>query len=92
MDLLLTLSVRETDGEGLGSGRVLGVVRSHFPDPAPVRANVRLKAHVGGDWTDASIFWDRTYGERASLLAWLAQTLWVLSRLITRRIFLVSLC
>ena len=46
---LLTLGVRETNSESLGGGRLLRVVRSYFPDPAPVRATVRLQAHVGGN-------------------------------------------
>ena len=89
---LLTLGVREPDGKGLRGRGHLRVVGSDFPHPAPVRANVRLQAHVVGDCKKVSTQTARDVLRAAHALAWFAQTLRVLSRRITRRIFFVSLC
>lgn len=44
-----TIRVGKSDGQCLGSGRLLRVVRCDLPDPTSVRADIGLKLHVGGD-------------------------------------------
>ena len=46
---LLTLTVGETDGQGLSLGLALGDIGGGIPDPAAVTADVGAQLHVGDD-------------------------------------------
>lgn len=86
-----TLSVCESDCESFGRRRRFGIIGCNFPDPTSVWSNVGLQSHFGRDcWPQIRL--DRQVVCEMNVLRWFAQTLRVLSRRITSRTFLVSLC